>query len=214
MRGCLITFEGCDGSGKSSQITRVAKMLEGKGFDVLVTREPGGTPLGEAVRQLLLDKDGPERGVLAEAFLYCACRAELVEKVLAPSLRSCKMVLVERYTDSTLAYQGFAGGASLGEIERLNSVATGGLVPDLTVVFDVSDSEVTNRRLASRERDRIEERDEQYHERVRQAYRTLAKRYPERIRIVDASAPEDEVFERVMAIVEDFLRKRSGVCAL
>ncbi len=187
---------------------RVAAKLQGEGIDVVVTREPGGTRLGEAVRQLLLDPSGPERGVLAEVFLYCASRAELVEKVMLPSLAQGKVVLAERYADSTMAYQGYAGGASLDEVDILNKVATRGLVPDLTLMFDVQDPEVTGQRLASKEKDRIELRDEAYHERVREGYRRLARQHPERIKVIDAALSEDEVEEQVIKAVRDFLRKR------
>lgn len=208
LRGLLVTFEGCDGSGKSTQLRRVAARLQSMDIEVVTTREPGGTPLGEAVRKLLLDPGGPERTPLAEALLYAACRAELVERVIIPSLASGKVVLSERFTDSTLAYQGFGGGLSLSTIETINNIATGGLVPDLTVVLDVNDPQAVRRRMASKAKDRIELRDEGYHARVIQGYKELSRRYPERIKLIDAMLPEEEVESSIIQAILALLETR------
>lgn len=208
MRGAFITFEGCDGSGKSTQLERVSEALSAQGFDVLATREPGGTPFGEIVRSVLLDPDGPERTAMAELFMYSSARAELVAKVIRPALERGMVVLVERFYDSTTVYQGYAGGIPVSDIETINRISTGGLVPDLTFVLDIDDLQVFHVRLRPKKKDKIESRDDEYHLRVMKGYRDLASRYPERIRLIDASLPEDEVSRLVMADVSDLLEKR------
>lgn len=207
MRGVFVTFEGCDGSGKSTQIRRVSEGLASTGVSVRVTREPGGTPFGEIVRSVLLDPDGPERSALAEVFMYSAARAELVAKVIGPALRKGEVVLAERFDDSTIAYQGCAGGIPISDIETVNKIATGGLVPDLTFILDIIDPRVFRARLSPKKKDKIESRDDEYHSRVRQGYRDLASRYPERIRVIDASLPEDEVFRLVMTEISALMSK-------
>ncbi len=166
-----------------------------------MTREPGGTPFGEMVRGMLLDANGPERGALAEFLLYAASRAELVQAVIAPALQEGHVVLVERFTDSSIVYQGYAGGISIPLIENINRVATGDLTPDLTLVFDVADPAVCRERLAPKVKDKIELRSDEYHEKVRKGYRELASRYPGRIKLVDGTSPRERVFEDALAEV-------------
>lgn len=210
MRGVFITFEGCDGSGKSTQVKAVSTALAESGVDVLVTREPGGTPFGELVRRVLLDPSGPERGALAEMFLYAASRAELVREVIRPALESGRVVLTERFTDSTVAYQGYAGGVPLAAVEEINRIATGNLTPDLTFVFDIDEPAIAEARLVSKRKDRIELRSSEYHARVRQGYRDLASRFPDRIRLVDAEMPREQVERIVLSEVRGLLRQRMG----
>jgi len=207
LRGIFITFEGCDGSGKSTQIKWVSEALKKRGVDVLTTREPGGTPFGELVRSLLLDPNGPERTPLAEMLMYSAARAEIVARVIAPALLEGKVVLSERFFDSTTVYQGYAGGIPIPDIETINRISTVGLTPDLTFVLDLKDPQVFHARLGPKKKDKIESRDEEYHRRVREGYRDLARRYPERIRVVDASLTEDEVFGAVMSVILEFIDK-------
>lgn len=207
MRGVFITFEGCDGSGKSTQIAAVARELVVSGMEVVVTREPGGTDFGEMVRKVLLDPSGPDRNILAEMFLYSASRAELVREVIRPALDAGKVVLAERFTDSTVVYQGYAGGIPIPDIESTSRIATGNLTPDLTLVLDVSDPLVVRERLAPKSKDKIELRDDEYHARVRQGYRELAGRFPGRIKLVDGTLPRDRieriVFKEVMGVVSE-----------
>jgi dTMP kinase len=205
LRGCFITFEGCDGSGKSTQIQAIARELRESGVPVLLTREPGGTPFGETVRNMLLDPEGPERGALAEFLMYAASRAELVRSVIAPALREGIVVLVERFTDSSVVYQGYAGGIPIPDIENINKIATEGLVPDLTLVFDVCDPEVFRERLAPKHKDKIELRDDSYHAKVRQGYRELQLLYPGRIKMIDGTLSKEEVFRAAMAEVKRVL---------
>lgn len=207
MRGIFITFEGCDGSGKSTQLRRVSEALKARGVDVLVTREPGGTPFGELVRELLLDPAGPDRTALAETLMYSAARAELVLRVILPALEQGKVVLSERFHDSTTVYQGYAGGIPIPDIEAINRISTVGLTPDLTFVLDIEDPQVFHARLGPKKKDKIESRSDEYHRKVREGYRDLARRYPERIYLVDASLTEDEVFGAVMSVVQEFMDK-------
>jgi dTMP kinase len=210
LRGVFITFEGCDGSGKTTQMTAVSRDLAALSVDVVATREPGGTDFGEMVREVLLDPSGPDRGSLAEALLYSACRAELVRKIILPALLEGKVVLTERFTDSTIAYQGYGGGIPITDIENINRIATGNLIPDLTLVFEIDDPAVFRERLAPKKRDRIELRDDAYHARVRQGYRDLASRFPGRIKLVDGTLPRDQVERIVMDEVRKVLRQRRG----
>lgn len=203
MGGVFITFEGCDGSGKSTQLKLLTESLTEAGIDVLVTREPGGTEFGELVRRVLLDSSGPERTSLAELFLYSASRAEIVRKVLLPALAKGQVVITERFADSTTVYQGYAGGIPIEDIETINQVATCGLVPDLTFVLDVKDPRVFHDRLAPKAKDKIEMRDDGYHAKVREGYRQLALRHPERIRLIDATLPTASV----LAILEESVWK-------
>lgn len=191
--GLFVSFEGCDGSGKSTLIAAIGKKLKDLGCDVVLTREPGGTLFGEMVRERLLDRCGPERGALAEMFLYAASRAEIVRAVIGPALREGKVVLSERFSDSTLVYQGFAGGVDFESIKAVNEIATGGVAPHLTFVLDIKDAEVSEGRLSGREKDKIEMRDGSYHAKVREGYRVLGRKYPDRIRILDGSLPPEDI---------------------
>lgn len=210
MRGVFITFEGCDGSGKSTQLKAVSQALSASGLDVLVTREPGGTEFGELVREALLDPSGPDRSIVAEMFLYAASRAELVRAVILPALSAGKVVLQERFTDSTLVYQGYAGGIPIPDIEIIDRIATGGLAPDLTLVLDVEDPLVFRERLAPKTKDKIELRDDEYHAKVRQGYREIAARFPGRIKLVDATLPLDQVETVVLHEVREVIRQLMG----
>ncbi len=210
MRGSLITFEGCDGSGKSTQIQAIARELRSLGVPVLLTREPGGTPFGEMVRKSLLDPKGPERTPLAELLLYASSRAELVRTVILPALNQGTIVLTERFTDSSLVYQGFAGGIPLADIESINRIATGNLTPDLTLVFDVCDPAVFYDRLAPKTRDKIEMRDDEYHEKVRRGYRELKSLYPGRVKIIDATLSKERVYSDALSLVLEVVRRKGG----
>ena len=201
--GRLIAFEGVEGSGKSTQLELLRRALEGRGVQVVVTREPGGTRAGERVRALLLDP-GVELHPRAEALLFAAARAELVEEVIRPALERGAVVLCDRYLDSSLAYQGGARGLGLGPVEEVNRFATGGLLPHLVVLLDLDPAAGLARR--GRDRDRIEAQDLGFHRRVREAFRDLAAADPGRFAVVDAAAPVPEVAARVQAAVRDLLQ--------
>jgi dTMP kinase len=194
--GRLIAFEGVEGAGKSTQLELLRRALAGRGCDVVVTREPGGTPAGERVRDLLLDP-AVELAPRAEALLFAAARAELVERVIRPALERGAVVLCDRYLDSSLAYQG--GGRGLGRhaVEEVNRFATGGVLPDLVVLLDLDPAAGLARRGA--DRDRIEAQDLEFHRRVRDAFLDLAAADPARFCVVDAAAPVPEVAARIQA---------------
>ena len=162
---------------------------------MVITREPGGTAFGEAVRALLLNPKGPDRLLLSELFLYMSARAEIVGRVIKPSLSAGKVVITERYIDSTWVYQGFAGGIPTGTIETVNKIATEGIMPDVTFLLDIKDPNVINDRLAYRQKDKIESRNDKYHSDVREGYRVLAAQFPERVVIINAEQAPDKVAE-------------------
>jgi dTMP kinase len=194
--GRLIAFEGVEGSGKSTQLELLRRVLEGRGREVVVTREPGGTPAGERVRSVLLDPE-VELHPRAEALLFAAARAELVEAVIRPALERGAVVLCDRYLDSSLAYQGAARGLGQGPVEEVNRFATGGLLPDLVVLLDLDPAAGLRRRAGAL--DRIEAQALGFHRRVRQAFRDLAAADPARFSVVDATAPVPEVAAQVQA---------------
>ena len=203
-RGRFITLEGPEGAGKTVLGQRLATELERRGQPVVLTREPGGTRLGEQLRALLLDGEG-RIDARADAFLFNAARAQLVSEILRPALAAGRVVVCARFADSTLAYQGFGEGLPLGELQRLADVATGGLVPDLTILLDL-DPEVGLRRKLAGEQTRFEASfDLAFHRRVRAGFLDLAARDPERFRVVDASRDVDAVFADALAVVLESL---------
>jgi dTMP kinase len=200
--GLFVTFEGGEGSGKSTQVARLAARLRSLGLDPLVTREPGGTALAEGIRALLLDPDH-RPGALAEAFLLLASRSELVAQVIRPALAAGRVVICDRYTDSTLAYQGGGRGLDMRMLEEWNRSATGGLVPDLTLLFDVDPEVGLDRRgKASPATNRLDREALEFHRRVHDRYRELAAREPGRWVVVDASRPADELEHAVWEAVD------------
>ncbi|MBI5230754.1 MAG: dTMP kinase [Coriobacteriales bacterium] len=202
MSGVFVTFEGCEGCGKSTQIRRLADSLEAVGIDVLVTREPGGTSVGEHIRGLLLDPDTGPITPRAELLLYEASRAQIVEEVIRPALDAGKVVLCDRFADSSTAYQSYGRGLDLAEVERLNDAATAGLAPDRTIVLDV-DAAVGLERATGAGADRLEAEDLAFHERVREGFLEIARRHPERVRVIAAAGTPDEVADRVAAALRD-----------
>lgn len=197
MRGKFITFEGADGSGKTTQIEMIKKYLENQGKEVLLTREPGGSDLGNKIRDILLHYDG-EVDSLAELLLYMADRAQHVKKVILPALLEGKTVLCDRYTDSSVSYQGYARGLDIERIMKLNNIATDGLEPDLTIVFDVETQTAIQR--VGDIKDRLEQEGIEFHKKLRYGYLELAKKFPERIKVVDANLSIQEVFEQVKTL--------------
>ena len=189
----FVTFEGLDGSGKTTQVERLRARLEAEGREVVATREPGGTPLGEGIRELVLH--GHEMSPWAEALLFAAARAEHVEEVIRPALERGADVLCDRYVDSSLAYQGIARGLGLERVLEVNLDAVGGLMPDRTFVLAL-DSETASGRVGETP-DRIEREEPGFRARVEDAFRELAERFPERIVVLDASLPADELAERI-----------------
>lgn len=205
MRGRFITFEGIEGSGKSTQVARLTAWLAGDACDRLVTREPGGTQLGLRLREVLLagDADARAREPLTEALLMVADRAEHVARVILPALDQGTVVLCDRHADSTIAYQGGGSGVALDTLIALNRIATRGLVPDLTLLYDL-DPRTALERMRARTggaADRFEAEALAFHERVRAAYLALAGAEPLRFAVIDAARPADAVFADTRARV-------------
>ena len=207
VRGVLITFEGVEGSGKSTQAERLAKRLAALGVPFLVSREPGGTEIGEAIREILLNPQHNEMHGLTELFLYLASRNQHVREKVMPALATGKVVILDRFGDSSIAYQG--AGRELGEklVARLNKLATADLKPNLTVLVDVS-VKVGQGRKASGILDRLERERVEFHERVRQGYLQAARRAPGRFRIVDGTLPADELERLVFRHVGELLKRK------
>ena len=203
-RGWFITFEGPEGAGKTSQLDRAAAALARRGFDVLATREPGGTWLGERLREVLLARTGANAPTDAttDAILFNAARRQLVTEVIRPALAAGTTVLCARFADSTLAYQGFGAGLALDRLALLEGVATDGLKPDLTILLDVP-PEIGLRRKAPGEVTRFEaEFDLAFHRRVREGFLALAATEPSRFAIVDATASQDAVADSIAGILD------------
>ncbi len=210
MTGRFVTFEGGEGSGKTTQLKALLTYLRSLSADVVQTRDPGGTAIGNQVRDLLLNGENVRMSPLAELLLYEASRAQLVQEVIRPSLAAHRIVLCDRFTDSTVAYQGYGRGLDLGLIERLNAVAADGLRPDLTFLLDLDPAVGLARasgRLADprQHRDRLEDEVLEFHQRVRTGYRALAEREPARVVVVDAALGIRDIETRIRRRVEVLL---------
>lgn len=200
----FISFEGLDGSGKSTQAAHLARRLEGDGRRVVRVREPGGTPLGETIRAILLDP-ASDIAPRAELLLFSAARAHLVERVIAPALRDGAIVIADRFFDSTTAYQGYGRGVLAPETaETFHALVTGGLAPDLSVLVDVDVPTARQRRVASAT-DRMEAADDAFFGRVRDGYLSLARLYPDRIAALDGSRSEEELAGIIHRLVQQRL---------
>ncbi len=208
MKGLFITFEGLDGSGKTTQIALLADYLKRKGREVITTIEPGGTTLGDRIRQILLDKNNAGMSHKAETFLFEASRAELVSKVIAPALGSGKIIICDRFFDSTIAYQGIARGLGVEKVMELSLWATDGIVPDLTFLLSV-DVEGGEKRLSgsSKNRDRIESEEEKFKQRIFNGYIELARKYSGRIVLIDAKQEIKTIFNQIRERVDRELDK-------
>jgi dTMP kinase len=204
----FITFEGIEGSGKTVVSREVRRSLESAGVRVTHAREPGGTAVSEAIRGLLLDPERTEMNPTAELFLYLASRAQLVAEVIRPALAAGRSVVCDRYLDASVAYQGWARGLGEKFVEGLNAAAVGSAVPDRTFLLDLAVAEGLGRGPERREaegtaaKDRLEREDRDFHEKVREGYLRLAKREKERIVVVDASRPLEEVVRTILGNLE------------
>ena len=212
-QGVLISLEGVEGSGKSTQLDLLADHLRGMGRRVLKLREPGGTALGERIRALLLDPDGGRISAPAELLLYLGSRSQLVEEIVRPALETRLIILCDRYLDATVAYQGYGRGLDVGLIERINDFVVGDALPDLTFLLDL-EAATGLERISARSRDRLEAEDLAFHERVRKGYLELASRNPERIKLIPADRGILEVAAEVRghatAILAAIATSRTG----
>ena len=202
-KGLFITFEGADGSGKTTQLNKIKNFLEEKGFDVVVTREPGSLELGQKIRNILLHYDGVVSD-RCEIFLFLADRAQHVETFIKPAIEEGKIVLCDRHTDSTIAYQGYGREQDIELLKKLNEIAVNGLKPDLTMLFDVS-TETAQERVGN-EKDRMESIGIEFHRKVRNGYLELLKENSDRIKLINANNSIETVFEDAKNIIIDLIK--------
>ena len=195
----FITFEGADGCGKTTQIELLNKYLQAKGFKTLVTREPGAKGLGEKLREILLNYDG-EVSPNCESFLFLADRAQHIDMLIKPAIERGEVVLCDRHTDSTVAYQGYGRGLDLNQIKMLNDIATNGVKPDMTFVFDI-DIETAQERVG-KTKDRMESAGIEFFNRVRQGYLEIAKSEPERVKVLDATQTIETIANQVKEYID------------
>jgi len=205
MKGYFITFEGIEGSGKTTQIKRLGRYLEAKGSSVLITREPGGTKIGDKIRALLLDAHHSEMDAKTELFLYLASRAQHVKEVIAPALAEGRIVLCDRFTEATLAYQGYGRRVPRHEIDTLIGISCGTIQPHLTLLLDVEVGVGLGRLNRRGATDRLEQEAVAFHEAVRQGYLRLARESPDRIHIIAADGETNVVSKRIQEVVDGLL---------
>lgn len=199
-KGLFITFEGVDGCGKTTQINLLSEYLQKQGYEVLLTREPGGKGLGEKLREILLNYDG-EVSDRCESFLFLADRAQHIDTIVNPAVQQGKIVLCDRHTDSTVAYQGYGRGLDIETINNLNSIATNGMKPDLTFIFDI-DTETSMKRIGKNQ-DRMESAGIEFQTKVRNGYLEIAKQEPERVKVIDATKSIEEIHEEVLKYIKN-----------
>ncbi len=204
-RGRFISLEGGEGVGKSTQVRALAEDLRKRGIEVIETREPGGSPGAEAIRELLLTGSEDRWGAEAEALLFAAARSDHVDKVIRPAIAAGKWVLSDRFIDSSLAYQGGAGGLGIEAIRSINAFGIGEWFPDRTLVLALAEGGARARARDNEQSDRIGGRPEGYHQKVDLAFRLIAAEEPERVRIIDASGSADAVTKRLLYAIADLL---------
>jgi dTMP kinase len=205
----FITLEGPDGCGKTVQSKRLAAHLRDQGLDVMMTREPGGTAIGDQIRQIIMSLDNHQMDPRTEFLLFTASRAQLVKEVIRPHLEAGGVVVSDRYYDSSYAYQGYGHGLPLDELHAITAFATGGLVPDLTLLIDLPSAAGLARRKSGGQWNRMDAYDIEFHQRVRKAYRAMAEAEPDRWRIVDGDQGPDQVQADLRAAVEAFVAQHS-----
>jgi dTMP kinase len=208
MKGVFISFEGIEGSGKSTQARLLSDFLKTKGIDSVLTQEPGGTPIGAEIRQLLLSTKHTRMDSVTELLLYAASRRQHIKEVIIPALEKGLVVITDRFSDSTKAYQGYGRGLSLELIDSLDRTATGGLKPDLTLLLDIDVKSGLQRNRKANKMDRLELEEITFHEKVRNGYLAIQKAEPERIKLLDASDSIEQVHNAVTDAVMKFISKR------
>jgi len=207
--GKFIVLEGIDGCGKTTQCKLLKEYLINKGYELIYTREPGGTLVGEQIRDILLDKKNSNMYPVSEAFLYAAARAQLVDEKIKPAINGGMLVICDRFVDSTLAYQGYGRGISIGLLEQINDIATGSLKPDLVIILDL-DVETSNLRLRKKTADdRLEMENKAFYENVRRGYLEIARDKGNYV-VLDASLSIDELHKRILSVLEERLFESSN----
>ena len=213
---CFITFEGIEGSGKTTQIQLLTEQMEQQGHQIVVTREPGGCPIADRIRGILLNPENSALVPRAELLLYAAARAQHVNEIISPALKAGKTVLCDRFTDATLAYQGYGRGLDHSLIKQLNLLASGDIQPDLTLLLDLPVEQGLGRALQREEiqQDRTEGRFErealEFHQSVRDGYHALADQDPERFRVIDADRSLQQIHSEITETIDQFLKKRQS----
>lgn len=203
--GKFITFEGTDGSGKTTQIKLLEEYLKNKGYEVVFTREPGGTKVSELIRDIILDPENTEINPLTEMILYSASRAQLVAQVIKPAIKAGKIIICDRFIDSSYAYQGYGRGIDLKMIAEVNRVAVDGVSPDVTFFMDVNPEIAIKRRINESDADRIEQEKIDFHRRVYEGYKKMALLFPDRIVAINASKPIDQISNQINKYIDDVL---------
>ena len=201
-KGIFITMEGPDGAGKSTQIDLLKKYLEDKGYNILLTRDPGGNDISEAIRGIILNKDFTEMGYMTELLLYASARAQLVKENIKPDLEAGTAVIADRFVDSSAVYQGIGRGLGIDTVYKVNEFALQGIMPDMTILMDLDAEVGLARKKNQAELDRMERESVDFHKKVVTGYRDLADRYPERILKVDAALQVQEIHDIIVANIE------------
>lgn len=208
MSGFFLSFEGIEGTGKTTQARLLFERLSREGYDVVLTFEPGGTVIGSRIREILLLPEHREMSAVTELLLYNSARAQHLAEKIVPAINEGKIIITDRFSDSTVAYQCYGRGIDRSLIMSLDRLATGGLMPELTILFDLDVSDGLSRNKGANKMDRLELEDIAFHRRVREGYLEIAKAGPDRISVVDASLPQEEVHARVWEIVANRLRAK------
>lgn len=203
MRGFFISFEGIEGSGKSTQSILLSKYLSERGYETVLTAEPGGTSISQKIREILLSVNNKNMTHITELLLYNAARSQHIYELILPSLKRGAFVITDRFTDSTYAYQGYGRGLELTLIDKIDLIATNGLKPDLTILLDLAVEIGLMRNKGINKIDRLELEDIEFHKKVRAGYLALAEKEPQRIKIVDASLEYNKVCEKVISIIKE-----------
>ncbi len=206
--GFFISLEGIEGTGKTTQAALLAERLSKIGFDVFLTQEPGGTVIGSRIREILLLPDHSEMSFMTELLLYNAARAQLLSEKIGPALKEGKIVITDRFSDSTVAYQGYGRGIDLALIASLDAIATSGIRPDLTLLFDLDIETGLRRNRKINKVDRLELEDIEFHQRVLKGFNEIAKKDPIRVKIIDASLPLEKVQKILWEIVDAAMREK------